>query len=282
MKKLKKQDLCINKPYINLKKLPLKVTFKIGEIDETGFKNTYIIDQTNNCLSKNQNYTIEYSNGVQKHTYFREELDGTLLVEISHITKGESTTKKYKVYLVEDGIKYALPFTDFEEVYDYCNRLFIETLEGKEELTYIVSAFNSLEKEDFPVNLSLNLERLKEFKDKVDYKRNVNFFVINNIPQATSKYDINIASREVTQTDSIYVLRYDYKNRLYYIVEASKVSLQETDIIVDLSDEGFPKVSIFMNYGFGKLLDLKNNVIPNTNTLSLFANILDLDIKALN
>ena len=43
----------------------------------------------------------------------------------------------------------------------------------------------------------------------------------------------------------------------------------------------FPTVSICTDYGLGKLLDVKNNVIPNTNTLSLFANILDLGLDVL-
>ncbi|MGL4731379.1 MAG: hypothetical protein ACRCW0_07330 [Clostridium sp.] len=282
MKKLKKEDLCINKPYINLKKLPVKVTFKVGEINETGLKNTYLIDQQTNSLSKNQNYSIEYEKGIEKHTYFQEELHGNLLVEVSHLTKGDKTQTKYKVYLIEDGIKYALPFTDFEDVYNYCNEILVNELNESNELKYILLAFNDLIKEEFSVDLNLNLERLSDYKDKVNYKRNVNYFVINNIPQATSKYDIRNYPKAITTSDTLHILRYNYKERLYYKLKDSTISLQDTDIIVDLMDEGFPKVSIFMSYGLGKLLDLKNNVIPNSNTISLFANILDLDINALN
>lgn len=39
---------------------------------------------------------------------------------------------------------------------------------------------------------------------------------------------------------------------------------------------------IYTEYDLGKLLDIKNNVIPTTNTLSLFANLIDLELNVLN
>ena len=157
---------------------------------------------------------------------------------------------------------------------------------GKEELTYIKGSFNTLEDEEVSVDIKLNLERLKEFKDKVNYKRNIYYFVINNIAQATSKYDINSNPKEILISNTLKVLRYNSSTRLYIILEPinkiTKTKLNVTDIICNLSVIGFPIVSICTYYGLGKLLDIKNNVIPNTNTLSLFANILDLGLDVLD
>lgn len=131
-------------------------------------------------------------------------------------------------------------------------------LDGKQELTYIKESFTNLVNDEISVDIELNLERLKEFKEKVNYKRNVPYFVINNIVSTTSKYDINTRPKKILTSDTLKVLRYDYPTRLYTIVEPI---------------DKMTKV---------KLLDIKNNVIPNTNTLSLFANILDLGLGVLN
>lgn len=286
MRIISENNLCINRPYINLKKLPSKSSLRVGEITESGFKGTYTINQHTQTLSTNENYIIQFSKGIEKITLNTELLNENLLVEVNCSSRNSKKSAKFKIYLVLDYIKYALPFSSFEDVYDNCMNILARELNGKEELTYIKESFNNLENDEIPVDINLNLERLKEFKDKVNYKRNVNYFVINNIASATSKYDINTKTKDILTSNTLKVLRYDYNTRLYSIVkpinETTKITLKETDIICDLGEINFPTVSIYTEYGLGKLLDVKNNVIPNTNTLLLFANILDLGLEVLN
>lgn len=282
MRIILKSNLCANRPYINLKKLPLTTSLRIGTITETGFKSTYIIDQKTQKLSTNENYTIELSKGIEKITFSTDSLDNMLLVEVNFSSKGGKKSAKFKVYFVLDNIKYALPLNSFEDIYANCMSILEKELKGDEELSYIKECFDSLENEEISVDLNLNLERLQEFKDKVDYKRNVDYFVINNVANATSKYDINSNTDKISTSDTLKVLRYSYNTRLYSIVSTPKVQLRESDIVCDFSDSKFPVVSIYTNYGLGKLLDIKNNVIPNSNLISLFANITDLKINVLN
>lgn len=286
MRIISENNLCINRPYINLKKVPRKSSLRVGKITEAGFKSTYIINQHTQNLSTNENYTIELSKGIEKITLDTELLNERLLVEVNYSFRNNIKSAKFKVYLVLNYIKYALPFSSFEDIYDNCMNILARELDGKEELTYIKESFNNLENDEISVDINLNSERLKEFKDKVNYKRNVDYFVINNIASTTSKYDINIKIKEILTSDTLKVLRYDYSTRLYSIVKPidklAKINLEENDIICDLGEINFPTVNIYTEYGLGKLLDVKNNVIPNVNTLSLFANILDLGLEVLN
>ena len=286
MRIISENNLCINRPYINIKKLPLKTSLRIGEITEAGFKSTYIIDQHTQNLFINENYILQFNNGIQKITLDTDLLHGLLLVEVNYSSKNGNKSAKFKVYLVLNNIKYSLPLSPFQDIYDNCMHILSKELKGKEELTYIKGSFNTLEDEEVSVDIKLNLERLKEFKDKVNYKRNIYYFVINNIAQATSKYDINSNPKEILISNTLKVLRYNSSTRLYIILEPinkiTKTKLNVTDIICNLSVIGFPIVSICTYYGLGKLLDIKNNVIPNTNTLSLFANILDLGLDVLD
>jgi len=285
MRIISENNLCINRPYINLKKLPIKSSLRVGEITSAGFKGTYIINQHTQNLSTNENYILQFSNGIQKITLDTELLNELLLVEVNYSSKNSNKSAKFKVYLVLDNIKYSLPFSSFQDIYDNCMNILARELYGKEELTYIKESFNSLENDEISVDIKLNLERLQEFKDKVNYKRNIYYFVINNIASTTSKYDINTKPKEILISNTLKVLRYNYDTRLYIILEpidkTTEVALNETDIICNLGEINFPTVSICTGYGFGKLLDVKNNVIPNTNTLSLFANILDLGLEVL-
>lgn len=286
MRIISKNNLCINKPYINLKKLPMKSSLRVGEITEAGFKSTYIINQHTQSLSTNENYIIQFSEGIEKITLDTELLHECLLVEVNYSSKNSNKSAKFKVYLILDAIKYSLPFSSFQDIYDNCMDILTRELVGTEALTYIKESFGSLENDELSVDVTLNLERLQEFKDKVNYKRNVYYFVINNITSATSKYDINTKTKEILISDTLKVLKYNNQTRLYSIVEpidnTTKIKLNATDIICDLSEINSPTVSIYTDYGLGKLLDVKNNVIPNTNTLSLFANILDLGLDVLN
>lgn len=286
MRMISENNLCINRPYINLKKLSRKSSLRVGEITESGFKGTYIINQHTQNLSTNENYIIQLSKGIEKITLDTELLNEMLLVEVNYSSRNSNKSAKFKVYLVLDNIKYALPFSSFGDIYDNCMNILARELDGTEELTYIKESFNNLENDEITVDINLNLERLKEFKDKVNYKRNVYYFVINNIASATSKYDINTKTKEILPSNTLKVLRYNCNTRLYSIVEpinkTTKIKLNETDIICDLDEINFPTVNIYTEYGLGKLLDIKNNVIPNTNTLSLFANILDLGLEVLN
>ena len=285
MRIISENNLCIDRPYINLKKLPLKSSLRVGEITEAGFKSTYIINQHTQNLSTNENYIIQFREGIEKITLDTELLHELLLVEVNY-SSSNSSKSTFKVYLVLDNIKYSLPFSSFEDIYDNCMNILARELNGKEELPYIKESFNRLDNDEISVDVNLNLERLQEFKDKVNYKRNVSYFVINNIASATSKYDINTKPKKILTSNTLKVLRYDYTSRLYKVVESidsmTKTKLYETDIICDLSEINFPTVSIYTEYGLGKLLDVKNNVIPNTNTLTLFANILDLGLEVLN
>ena len=290
MRIILENNLCVNRPYINLKKLSRRTSLRKGVVNEDGLKGVYIIDQHKQELSKNKNYIIEFDKGIEKLTFDTEQLNEMLLVEINYSSRNGSKSAKFKVYIVLENIKYALPFNSFEDVYTNCMDILTRELAEKEELTYIKEAFNNLEKDEPLVDINLNLKRLAEFKDKVNYKRNVYYFVMNNMTSCTSKYDINNKSNKIEITDSVKVLRYDPKNRLYKLIKpisnSSTILLQETDIICDLGNPNdkniFPTVSIYTSYGLGKLLDIKNNVIPIPTTLSLFANILDLGINVLN
>lgn len=285
MRIISENNLCINRPYINLKKLPIKSSLRVGKITEAGFKSTYIINQHTQNLSTNENYILQFSKGIEKITLDTELLNELLLVEVNYSFRNINKSSKFKVYLVLDNIKYSLPFSPFQDIYDNCMNILARELYGKEELTYIKEGFNNLENDEITVDINLNLERLQEFKDKVNYKRNIYYFVINNIASTTSKYDINTKPKEVLISNTLKVLRYNCSTRLYIILEpidkTTKIKLNETDIICDLCEINFPTVSICTDYGLGKLLDIKNNVIPNTNTLSLFANILDLGLEVL-
>lgn len=286
MRIISKDNLCTDKPYINLKKLTRKSSLRVGEITRTGFKSTYIINQHTQKLSSHDNYTLEVDNDIKKVTLNTFLLNEMLLVEVSYSNRNNNKSSKFKVYFVLDNVKYALPYNSFKDIYENCMNILARDLDGKEELTYIKDCFNNLENDEIPVDINLNLERLKEFKAKVDYKRNVYYFVVNNVAASTSKYDINSDIKEIVTSNTLKVLRYNYDTRLYTIVKptdtTNKIKLQETDIICDLSEDKFAKVSIYTDYGLGKLLDVKNNVIPNANTLSLFANILDLGLAVLN
>ncbi|MBW9172956.1 hypothetical protein K2F43_17310 [Clostridium estertheticum] len=285
MRIISENDLCINRPYINLKKLPIRSSLRVGEITEAGFKGTYIINQHTQNLSTNENYMLQFNKGIQKITLDTELLHGLLLVEVNYSSKNNNKSSKFKVYLVLDYIKYSLPFSPFKDIYDNCMNILSKELQGKEDLTYIKESFDNLENDEISVDIKLNLERLQEFKNKVNYKRNIYYFVINNITSTTSKYDINAKPKDILISNTLKVLRYDSSTRLYIILEpidkTTKTKLNVTDIICNLGEIGFPTVSICTSYGLGKLLDVKNNVIPNTNTLSLFANILDLEIEVL-
>ena len=163
----------------------------------------------------------------------------------------------------------------------------VKPISMRELVLRVSLRLRNLKKEEISVDIDLNLKRLADFKDKVDYKRNVRYFVINNVASSISKYDINNKTNKIKITDKVRVLRHNYKTRLYEFVSANDssniVSLRPTDIICNLGDENnFPTVDIYTEYGLGKLLDIKNNVIPTTNTLSLFANLLDLGLAVLN
>jgi len=55
--------------------------------------------------------------------------------------------------------------------------------------------------------------------------------------------------------------------------------LKQIDVIISSKMVLNYHVNLYMK---SLLLDIKNNVIPNTNTISLFANILDLGLEVLN
>lgn len=287
MKIISENNLCENRPYINLKKLSVKTSLRVASANGIGFKGTYIINQYTQSLSKNNNYTSEYSKGIEKITFYSDDLHEMLLVDINYSFRSNASSAKFKVYVILNNIKYALPFNYFEDVYVNCMNILNKELSDNENLPYIKESFNNLKKEDIGVDINLNLKRLSEFKDKVNFKRNINYFVINNIASSISKYDINNKNNKIKINDKIKVLRHDYKTRLFYFVTPNTndnvITLNNTDIICDLGDENnFPTVNIYTEYGMGKLLDIKNNVIPTNNTLSLFANLLDLGLNILN
>ena len=286
MRIISENNVCENRPYVNLKKLSVKTSLRVASIDELGFKGTYIINQYTQSLCKNENYTSQYSNGIEKVTFYTSDLNEMLLVDINYSFKTGASYSKFKVYLILNNIKYALPFNYFEDIYRNCMDILAKEVNDNEEINYIKESFNNLKKEEISVDINLNLERLKEFKDKVDFKRNVRYFVINNIASSISKYDIKNKTNKIKVTDKVKVLRHNYKTRLYEFVtptdNSNIVSLRETDIICNLGDENtFPTVDIYTSYGLGKILDITINVIPTNNTLSLFANLLDLDLDVL-
>lgn len=283
MRIIDENNLCENRPYVNLKKLSIKTTVRVPAIDAVGFKGTYIIDQYRQCLCTNENYTSEYSKGIEKNTYYTEELNKMLFLEINCSANNDSSAK-FKAYAVLDNIKYVLPYTHFEDIYKSCMDILVKEVSDKDELEYIKKAFGNLKVENISVDIDLNLKRLADFKDKVDYKRNVRYFVINNVAASISKYDINSKSNKINVTDNVKVLRHNYRTRLYDFVTANNnvIELKPTDIICNLGDENtFPTVHIYTEYGMGLILDINNNVIPTTNTLSLFANLLDLGLDVL-
>ena len=287
MRIISENNLCENRPYINLKKLSVKTSLRVASANGLGFKGTYIINQNTQSLSKNNNYISEYNKGIEKITFYTEDLHEMLLVDVNYSFRSDASSAKFKVYVILNNIKYALPFNYFEDIYVNCMDILNKELSDNENLQYIKESFNNLKKEEILVDLNLNLKRLSEFKDKVDYKRNINYFVINNITSSISKYDINNKNNKVKINNRIKVLRHDYKTRLYKFVIPNNndniVYLSNTDIICDLGDENnFPTVNIYTEYGMGKILDIKNNVIPTNNTLSLFANLLDLGLNVLN
>ena len=187
MRIISKNNLSINRPYINLKKLPIKSSLRVGEITAAGFKGTYIINQHTQDLSTNENYMLQFNNGIQKMTLETELLNELLLVEVNYSFKNSNKSAKFKVYFVLNNIKYSLPFSQFQDIYENCMNILTKGLAGKEELAYIKESFSDLENDELSVDIDLNLERLQEFKDKVNYKRNIYYFVINNIASNTSK-----------------------------------------------------------------------------------------------
>ncbi|MGL5575795.1 MAG: hypothetical protein ACRDCW_09670 [Sarcina sp.] len=284
MKILTENNLCKNKPYINLKKLTSETSIRKGEVDEKGLKTTYIIDQKTKDILKTDDYTIEVSKGIEKENYKTKTLHNTILVEVNYVSRTGASSAKFKVFVILDGIKYALPFAEFEDIYEGCMEILEKHIENDTELEYVTAGFNNLSKEEVSVDIDTNLKRLAQFKDKVDYKRNIDFFVINNTLASISKFDINNKKTEIEVTDKIKVLRFNFSKRLYKELvptKGNKVNLAETDLICDLTDPKFPIVNIYTSYGLGKLLDIKNNIIPIDKNINLFANILDLDLPVL-
>lgn len=284
MRILSENNLCQDKPYINLKKLSSETAIRKGEVEEKGLKTIYIIDQKTQNILKTEDYKIEYSNGIEKEIYQTRVLNNTLLIEVNYVSRTGSSSAKFKVFALLNGIKYALPFTEFEDIYTGCFKILEKHITNKDELAYVTAGFDNLDREEINVDINTNLKRLEQFKDKVEYKRNVDFFVINNTLASISKFDINNKKTELKITNNIKVLRYNFSTRLYGELvpkEGNTVRLAETDIICDLTDRNFPLVSIYTNYGLGKLLDIKNNIIPTDKNINLFANILDLDLNVL-
>lgn len=286
---ISENNLCKNRPYINLKKLSSRTSIRKGEPNDAGFKGTYIIDQNKNSLYSSNDYSIEFNNGIEKQTFVTDTLNGMLLVEVNYSNRSGAKSAKFKVYAILNNIKYVLPFAPFEDTYKDCLDIISNEIKDQDELDYVKDSFDNLEKDEIEVDFKLTLERLSEFRDRVNYKRNIDYFVINNLDCATSKYDINSKSTIIEISDTVQVLRYEYSTRSYNILtsrnNSNTIELKETDIICNLGDSkdnnSYPTVSIYMNYGLGKLLDVKNNVIPTSNTISLFANLLDLDLDVL-
>ncbi|MGL5066826.1 MAG: hypothetical protein ACRC6T_03215 [Sarcina sp.] len=284
MRVITENILCLDRPYINLKKLSSETAIRKGSIDEKGLKTTYIINQNTQNLFENENYTVEVKNGIEKQTYNTATLNNTLLVDINYVSRTGSSSAKLKIFVIIDGIKYALPYGQFEDIYDGCFEILARNFGDDEQLTYINYGFKNLEKEVINVDINTNLERLADFKDVVDYKRNIDFFVLNNILASISKFDIKNKKSKIEVSDKIVVLRYQFSRRLYEVLTPAKgntVNLAETDIICDLTDVDFPIVNMYTAYGLAKLVDIKNNVIPTTKNTNLFANILDLGLPVL-
>ena len=199
MRIISENNLCENRPYINLKKLSVKTSLRVASANGLGFKGTYIINQNTQSLSKNNNYISEYNKGIEKITFYTEDLHEMLLVDVNYSFRSDASSAKFKVYVILNNIKYALPFNYFEDVYINCMDILNKELNDNENLPYIKEGFDNLKKEEVLVDLNLNLERLSEFKDKVNYKRNVNYFVINNITSSISKYDINNKNNKISK-----------------------------------------------------------------------------------
>ena len=142
MRIILENNLCENRPYINLKKLSPKTSLRVGSIDDLGFKGTYIINQHTQALSKDENYTAEYRNGIEKVTFYTEDLNEMLLVDINYSFRSGDSSAKFKVYLILNNIKYALPFNYFEDIYRNCMDILSKELNGTEELSYIKKAFD--------------------------------------------------------------------------------------------------------------------------------------------
>ena len=284
MRILTENNLCKNRPYINLKKLASETPIRKGVVDEKGLKTTYIIDQKTQDILKTNDYTIEYSKGIEKENYKTKALSNTLLVEVNYVERTGNSSAKFKVFFVLDEIKYALPFAEFEDIYKGCMEILEKHITDNKELEYVTAGFKNLTKETINVDINTNLERLAQFKDKVDYKRNIDFFVINNTLASVSKFDINNKQSKIEVSDKIKVLRFNYSKRRYFELlpaQGTTVNLAQTDLICDLTDSKFPVVNIYTSYGLGKLLDIKNNIIPIDKYINLFANILDLGLPVL-
>ena len=190
MRIILENNLCVDRPYINLKKLSSQTSLRRGFVNEDGFKSVYIINQHTQDLYKDKNYKVEFDKGIEKLTFYTEQLNEMLLVEVNYSSRSGSKSAKFKVYVILGNIKYALPFNSFEDIYTNCMNILSRELHETEELIYIKESYNNLEKEEPLVHISLTLERLSEFKDKANYKRNVYYFVMNNMASCTSKYDI--------------------------------------------------------------------------------------------
>ena len=283
MRIISESNLCLDRPYINLKKLAPTTAIRQGYADEKGLKSTYIIDQETNDLFKSDDYTIEVTKGIEKLTYPTKALNGTLLVDINYTTRGGDSSAKLKIFAILDGMKYALTFASFEDIYNNCLDIISKNIEDETTLNYIKAGFNNLTKEEISVDINTNLERLADFKDMVNYKRNISFFVLNNTLASISKFDIRNKSNKIEVSDNVTVIRYNFSVRLYKEVTPTDnmVSLAETDIICDLTDKDFPIVNMYTYHGFAKLLDIKNNIIPIDKNINLFANILDLNLPVL-
>ncbi|MGL5647381.1 MAG: hypothetical protein ACRDDY_05980 [Clostridium sp.] len=279
MKILKREDLYVSGNYINLKKLSIKTGIRKGDLKKDSFKGNYLIDPKTEKLLNTKNYDVVKENDVENLMYYTEELNEIFLVETIYSDKSKEKGAKFKVYYILNGVKYILSFNDFEYIYKDCMSILKKEIKTDTELKYVTAGFLNLEKTEVKVDLKTNLKRVKEFKDKADYKRNVPYFVINNTLATTTKFDIKSNITKIKTDRNIFVLRYNPKDRLYYKLLEEVVQLRETDLIVSLGE--INTVHIYTSYGLGKLLDIKNNVIPTKNNISLFANILDLGLKVL-
>lgn len=279
MKIFTEQDLYISGDYIGLKKLSMKTSIRRGDLSKDSFKGNYLINPRTEKLTDNKNYIVEKENDVENLVYYTDELNELFLVETLYSSKSGENGAKFKVYYILNGVKYILNYNNFEEIYSECMNILKKEIKMEEELEYVEAGFRNLEKTEVIADLKKNIQRVKEFKDRVDYKRNVKYFVINNTLATTTKFDIKNRKGKIETNENTFVLRYDSKERLYYILEDKEISLKEGDLIIKFGETN--TVHIYTNYGLGKLLDIKNNVIPTKNNISLFANILDLGLKVL-
>lgn len=279
MKIFTEQDLYKSGEYIGLKKLSMKTSIRRGDLKKDSFKGNYLINPRVEKLTDNKNYQVEKENDVENLMYYTDELNELFLVETLYSSKSKELGAKFKVYYILNGVKYILSYNNFEEVYNECMEILEREIKIDEELEYVRAGFENLEKTEVKVDLKANLKRVKEFKDRVDYKRNVDYFVINNTLASTTKFDIKNKTDKIKTDKNTFVLRYNSKERLYYILKEDIVSLREGDLIVKFGEVN--TVHIYTTYGLGKLLDIRNNVVPTKNNISLFANILDLGLKVL-